>query len=300
MKYSRILACFFASVFCSRIAFAAGIAVPEIPNRFQLPRVAPDAYEGTIPRTTDLADLKTFLLTPGASRQKLDAVEVVRQHAIKASVPGEARASTFRDFLTILESMVRNRQDNVFRRFTIASIFGPVYGAIRDYVLSHPDDREAWAAYGRISKIRLHCMQDRDQKLRNFFDRYVSLNSTPKWKRTKKKIQSFYPRLLKDHPNKRELFQTIWEECQQIESAQLASATENIHAVDGNRTLKRSRRKKIVRILQSTFSYHMNAIWGAIPETINEELGAGTVQRYGTHPTPVILGWTNLGPIAKR
>ena len=264
-------------------------AYPDSPARFELPTFRPDSAPQTVAADTPPAELDRIIRSRDATQKRLEAVE--RLTDLK-------KTSRDADYITYAQTLVRcadqllaGKDEAAFRRYGVYTLFAEAYSRANASLPEASGDAREWALWQDVAGLRDRGLRDSDQKLREYFERYVPLEKEPDWKEESARLRDVTEKIIKDLPQYAADLRArlaLADSAQEPQLTILKRITEDLEAKD----LTPELHAQFIQASRQQIAYRLHTLWANLyARNIIEAIGADNARAYGLSPAEVKLGW---------
>lgn len=262
----------------------------EIPTRFELAGLLEDDPGQTVPEGLPAEELGRIIRSGERPQRRVDAV---RRLSALCGGTGSRDAG----FIACVETLagtagwlLSSETDPRLRRYGVFMLFAQAYSKVDASLPFNPADPGIWGLWKSVEELRRRGLQDQDERLRNYFQRYVPLEKDPDWKAARERLVRVTEEIIQALPRHEA---SLRERLKLLESVQ-ASQLQVKARLDGSAAagLPPRERAQFLRALEQQFAYRLYSAWANLyAANIIEAVGEEAARRFGVEKAEVKLGW---------
>ncbi|MBI4371815.1 MAG: hypothetical protein HY552_05915 [Elusimicrobia bacterium] len=161
-------------------ATPASVEYQDIPTRYDLPGDMEADPGSTVDPNLPSSSLARIICTDENLQRRVDAIR--RLSRLREAYPPDL--AFFEDNearLIVADCLMADATDLKLRRIGIFTGFSRTYSSVASSLPYHSEDPRLWHFWDQVESVRRRGLSDRDSRLKEYFERYVSMGKDPDW-----------------------------------------------------------------------------------------------------------------------
>ncbi len=266
-----------------------------IPDRYNLPgnnKEAPETYE---PELLTVRGERMVELVKDPKEPLRDQAVLVLVARLSQTERGPKTPYSWipvANALEALDVLFAEERPDAFRRWAVYDLFSFASSEVRGRITLDAKDTETDRWWARCEELRARGRRDKDPVLAEFFERYEEDPEAARWRETKAAAVASREKLLKAHPEMKELLAKVWALQASIEDAQLTVLSRLKKNIDSQKGVPAARRERLKAVETSWVNHRLRIVWAnMLPRIVADALDPAEAKAYGFVPAPVRTGW---------